>query len=90
MALKGLAEHWATANDHLLSPATCTWEEFKRLFRARFRPSDFDQKLRKDTFTIRQCTNETVRVYAERYETAIALLASATDPLDGLLNAHRK
>ena len=90
VALKGLAERWATANDHLLSPATCTWEEFKRLFRARFRPADFEQKRRKDIFTVRQCTGETVRAYAERYQTAIALLASAAEPLDGLLNAHRK
>ena len=45
VALKGLAERWATANDHLLAPETCTWEEFKRLFRTRFRPSDFEQKL---------------------------------------------
>ena len=90
VALKGLAERWATANDHLLTPGTCTWEEFKRLFRTRFRPSDFEQKLRKDIFTVRQCTGETVRAYAERYQTAIALLASETEPLDGLLNIHRK
>ena len=90
VALKGLAERWATANDHLLAPETCTWEEFKRLFRTRFRPSDFEQKLRKDIFTVRQCTGETVRAYAERYQTAIALLASETEPLDGLLNIHRK
>ena len=90
VALKGLAERWATANDHLLAPETCTWEEFKRLFRTRFRPSDFEQKLRKDIFTVRQCTGETVRAYAERYQTAIALLASETEPLDGLLNTHRK
>ena len=90
VALKGLAERWATANDHLLAPETCTWEEFKRLFRTRFRPSDFEQKLRKDIFTVRQCTGETVRAYAERYQTAIALLASETESLDGLLNTHRK
>ena len=90
VALKGLAERWATANDHLLAPETCTWEEFKRLFRTRFRPSDFEQKLRKDIFTVRQCTGETVRAYAERYQTAIVLLASETEPLDGLLNIHRK
>ena len=90
VALKGLAERWATANDHLLSPETCTREDFKRLFRARFRPPDFEQKLRKDIFTVRQCTGETVRAYAERYQIAIALLASATVPLDGILNAHRK
>ena len=90
MALKGLAERWVTANDHLLSPATCTWEKFKRLFMARFRPVDFEQKLRKNIFIVRQCTGETVRAYAERYETAIALLASVTEPLDGLLNTHRK
>ena len=90
MALKGLAKRWATANDHLLSPKACTWEEFKRLFRSRFRPSDFEQKLRKDIFTVRQCTGETVRTDAERYQTANAPLVSATDPLDGLLNAHRK
>ena len=90
VALKGLAERWATANDHLRAPETCTWEEFKRLFRARFRPSDFEQKLRKDIFTVRQCTGETVRAYAERYQTAIALLASETDPLEELLNTHRK
>ena len=90
VALKGLAERWATANDHLLALETCTWEEFKRLFRTRFRPSDFEQKLRKDIFTVCQCTGETVRAYAERYQTAIALLASETEPLDGLLNIHRK
>ena len=61
VGLKGLAERWATANDHLLAPETCTWEEFKRLFRTRFRPSDFEQKLWKDIFTVRQCTGETVR-----------------------------
>ena len=33
---------------------------------------------------------ETVRAYTERCQTAVALLASETDPLDGLLNAHRK
>ena len=44
----------------------------------------------KDIFTVRQCTGETVRAYAERYQTAIALLASETEPLDGLLNIHRK
>ena len=53
VALKGLAERWARANDHLLVSGTCTWEEFKRLFRSRLRPSDFEQKLRKDIFTIR-------------------------------------
>ena len=90
VALKGLAERWATANDHLLAPETCTWEEFKRLFRTRFCPSDFEQKLRKDIFTVRQYTGETVRAYAERYQIAIALLASETEPLDGLLNIHRK
>ena len=90
MALKGLAERWAIANDRLLAPETCTLEEFKRLFRTRFRPSDFEQKLRKDIFTIRQCMGETVRAYAERYQIAIALLASETEPLDGLLNIHRK
>ena len=90
MALKRLAERWATASDHLISPEICTLEKFKRLFRARFRPSDFEQKLQKDIFTVRQCTGETVRAYAERYRTAIALLASEIDPLDGLLNAHRK
>ena len=90
MALKGRAERWVTANDHLLSPAACTWEEFKRLFRVRFRPVDFEQKLPKDIFAIHQCTAESVRDYAERYQTTIALLASETDPLEGLLNAHRK
>ena len=90
MALKGLVERWAIADDHLLSPATCTWQEFKRLFRARLRPADFEPKLRKDIFTVRQCTGEIVRAYAERYQTAIALIASTTEPLDGLLNAHRK
>ena len=85
LALKGLAERWATTNDHLLSPATCTWEEFKSLFRARFHPADFEQKLRKDIFTVRQCTGETVTAYAERYQTAIAFLAPAAEPLDGLL-----
>ena len=90
VALKGLAECWATANDHLLALETCTWEEFKRLFRTRFRPSDFEQKLRKDIFTVRQCMGEIVRAYAERYQTAIALLASETEPLDGILNIHRK
>ena len=43
VALKGLAERWATANNHLLAPKICTWEEFKRLFGTRFRPSDFEQ-----------------------------------------------
>ena len=90
VALKGLAECWATASDHLLIPRACTWEEFKRLFRTRFRPSDFEQKLRKDIFTVRQCMGETVRTYAERYQTVIALLASEIEPLDGLLNIHRK
>ena len=90
VALKGLAECWAIANDHLLALETCTWEEFKRLIRTRFCPSDFEQKLRKDIFTVRQCTGETVRAYAERYQTAIALLASETEPLDGLLNIYRK
>ena len=90
VALKGLAERWATANNHLLPPETCTWEEFKRRFRTRFRPSDFEQKLRKDIFTVRQCTGKTVRAYAERYQIAIVLLASETEPLDGLLNIHRK
>ena len=90
MALKGLAERWATASDHLLSPEICTLEEFKRLFRARFRPSDFEQKLRKDIFTVHQCTGESVRDYDGRYQTDIVLLASETDPLNGLLNAHRK
>ena len=52
VALKGRAEHWVTANDHLLSPAACTWEDFKRLFRVRFRPVDFEQKLRKNAFSI--------------------------------------
>ena len=65
-------------------------EEFERLFRARFRPSDFEQKLGKNIFTIHQCTGESVRDYAERYQTTIVLLASETDPFDGLLNAHRK
>ena len=73
MALKGLAECWATANDHLLAPETCTWEEFKRLFRTRFRPSDFEPKLQKDIFTVRQCTGETIRAYMERYQIDIAL-----------------
>ena len=68
VALKGLAERWATANDHLLALETCIWEEFKCLFRTRFCPSDFEQKLRKDIFTVRQCTGETVRAYAERYQ----------------------
>ena len=45
---------------------------------------------KKDIFTVHQCTGESVRDYAERYQTAIALSASETDPLDGLLNAHRK
>ena len=90
VALKGLAERWATANDHLLAPETCAWEEFKRLFRTRFRPSDFEQKLRKDIFTVRQCTGEIVRAYTERYQTTIALLATKTEPLDGLVNIHRK
>ena len=90
VALKGRAERWVTANDHLLSPAACTWEDFKRSFSVRFRPVDFEQKLRKDIFTIHQWTGESVRDYAERYQTAIALLASETDFLDGLLNAHRK
>ena len=84
VALKGLAERWTTANDHLLSPGKCTWEAFKRLFRARFRPSDFEQKLRKGIFAVHQCTGQSVRDYAERHQTAIALLASETDPLDGL------
>ena len=53
VALKGRAERWATASDHFLIPRVCTWEEFKRLFRTRFHPSDFEQKLRKDIFTIR-------------------------------------
>ena len=47
VALKGLAEHWATASDHLLILGACTWEEFKRLFRPRFRPSDFEQNAAK-------------------------------------------
>ena len=33
---------------------------------------------------------ETARAYAERYQTAIALLESAAEPLYGVLNAHRK
>ena len=85
-----MPERWAAANDHFLFPTTCTWEEFKRLFRAKFRPSDFEQKLRKDIFTVRQCTGETVRAYAERYQIALALLATTADTLDGLLNTHRK
>ena len=36
VAQKGLAEHYATAHDHLIPPATFTWEEAKWLFRARF------------------------------------------------------
>ena len=44
----------------------------------------------KDIFAVHQCTGESVRDYAERYQTAIVLLASETDPFDGLLNAHRK
>ena len=54
VTLKGLSGRWATANDHLSSPAACTWEEFKRLFKARFRTADFEKKLRKDIFTIHQ------------------------------------
>ena len=65
-------------------------EEFKHLFITRFCPSDFEQKLQKEIFTVRQCTDETVRAYPERYQTAIALLESATNLLDGLLNVHRK
>ena len=72
VALKGLAKRWATANDHLLAPKTCTWEESKRLFRTKFCPSDFEQKLRKDIFTICQYTGETVRAYAESRDVPLA------------------
>ena len=33
---------------------------------------------------------EIVRAYVERYQTAIALLATETDPLDRLLDTHKK
>ena len=90
VALKGLAEHWEIANYHLFSLATCNWGEFKRSFRARFRPGDFEQKLRKDTFAVHQCTGETIRAYSKGYQIAIALIASVAEPLIGLLNARRK
>ena len=41
VALKGMAELWATANDHLLSPATCTWEELQALIQGQISLSGF-------------------------------------------------